>query len=124
MIHRVSSKCSLHSDYKSIVLQQDAAPLLDAFVQEFDSQEEFEMRLKQLLHLWELQKATVSYYSSLIHMCVGSISTRELYLLLWNGTMSTSDVHKRLRHNLLQIQDSEQFRKNVLSLEELVLVGI
>lgn len=37
--------------------------------------------------------------------------------------MTTSDVHKRLRKNLFQIQDSERFRKDVTDLDELVMVG-
>ena len=73
--------------------------------------------------MWELQRVTVNFYSSLIRAYVGSLSTRELYLLLWSGTMTTSDVHKRLRKNLFQIQDSERFRKDVTDLDELVMVG-
>ena len=123
IINRLSSKQSHLADYKSIILQQDVMCLIGPFIEQFTSKDEFELHLRQFIQLWELQRVTVNFYSSLIRAYVGSLSTRELYLLPWSGTMTTSDVHKRLRKNLFQIQDSERFRKDVTDLDELVMVG-
>ena len=124
IINRLSSKQSHLTDYKLVILQQDVMYLADPFITKFNSKDEFELHLRQFIQLWELQRATVNFYSSLIRTYVGSLSTRELYLLLWSGTLTTSDVHKRLRKSLFQIQDSERFRNDVADLEELVMVGV
>ena len=123
-MNRLSSKQSHLKDYKSLILEQDVLCMSGPFINQFNSKEEFELQLKQLIQLWELQRITVSFYSSLIRTYVGSLSMRELYLLLWSGTLTTSDVHKRLRKNLFQIQNSGTFRKDVADLEEVVMVGV